>query len=122
MCNSIPCVGPHTAYGTSIDFGTIGYWEELLERALEEVGCRNRQARLAVAALCVQRCHRTVILSKRFCGNCYENEVTDGHHTFGLFDSPEVQGTGRDTAYMDVKQANVEVVQVIHVTRMIWKC
>jgi hypothetical protein len=90
------CAATHTAYEAGVDFATIDRWEELLERPLEEGivrAHRNWQARLAAAALSVQRGHRTAVLSNNFCWSCYEKEVADGHHTFDPFDSVKAQRT-----------------------------
>jgi hypothetical protein len=84
-CNYRPCPGPHSRYHASVDFASIDCWEELLERPLEEGIVRahkNWQARLAAAVLGVQRGHKTFVLSKDFCWNCYEVHVREGHDVF----------------------------------------
>ncbi|KAE8450728.1 hypothetical protein EG329_005641 [Mollisiaceae sp. DMI_Dod_QoI] len=82
---SPPCREAHSEYNTDIDFASIDCWEELLERPLEEGIVRahgNWQARLAAAALGVQRGHRTFVLSEDFCWNCYEVDDKEGHNVF----------------------------------------
>lgn len=84
-CNYKPCRRPHSGYNTSVDFASIDCWEEILERPLEEGIVRahkNWQARLAAAALGVQRGHKTFVLSEDFCWNCYEADAGEGHDVF----------------------------------------
>lgn len=81
-CNYKPCRCSDLSYNPSIDFSSIDCWEELLERPLEQGIVRahkNWQARLAAAALGVQRGHTTVVLPEDFRWNCYENDASEGH-------------------------------------------
>ncbi len=98
---SQPCRKSHSEYNTDIDFASIDCWEELLERPLEEGIVRahgNWQARLAAAALGVQRGHKTFVLSEDFCWNCYEVDAEEGNDVFDEDESVANQNGGADAA------------------------